>query len=351
MSHYLKVALDCIFDEKNFRNEIIWQRNDARGKGSQFKAKKFGSNTDTILFYGKTNKPSINVHQEVSLADPEIREKFHKTDERGELYYTGIPIFSSKSMGPRPNLCYEWKGFKNPHPSGWRLSKDRLNEEFEKGNVVITKKGKLERRKYLKDYLGKPYDNNWNNISPVKGNESTGYPTQKPVELLRRIIKSTTKKGDVVLDPFCGCATTCIAAEELERDWIGIDVSVKAYDLVRERLKKTVLPLFKGDPIFRTDIPTLSSDSLQSTKGFVYVMSNRVHKDMYKVGITKDVKRRLSTYQTSDPHRGFKIEFQIESPKYEEIEAKIIKKFNGDHEWIKGDLDNIISEIKKEAKN
>ena len=79
--------------------------------------------------------------------DSETLKKFNKIDKDGRYYYTGIPIFCAKSMGARPNLCYEWKGFKNPYPSGWRLSKARLEEEYAKGNIVITESGKLERRK------------------------------------------------------------------------------------------------------------------------------------------------------------------------------------------------------------
>ena len=96
-------------------------------------------------------------------------------------------------MGARPNLCYEWRGFVNPHPSGWRLSKERLEEEYQKGNIVIRSDGKLERRKYLEDYKGTSYGNLWDDILPTSGNQRTGYPTQKPLALLDRIIKASSK--------------------------------------------------------------------------------------------------------------------------------------------------------------
>ena len=110
-----------------------------------------------------------------------------------------------------PNLCYEWRGFKNKDSSGWRLSKERLEEEYQKGNIVITKENKLQRRKYLKDYKGVPIGNFWDDINNLQGNENVGYPTQKPIALLERIIKASSKEGDIILDPFCGCATTCVA--------------------------------------------------------------------------------------------------------------------------------------------
>jgi site-specific DNA-methyltransferase (adenine-specific) len=259
-SHYLKIVLDEIFGRENFRNEIIWQRNDARGKGSQFTSKKFGANTDAIFFYTKTNTFFLNSNK--NIIDVDILTRFSKTDENGKKYYTGIPIFRSKSMGSRPNLCYEWRGFKNPHLSGWRLSKERLEEEYQKGNVIITIDGKLERRKYLDDYEGKPIDNNWIDIPRATGKEATGYPTQKPLALLKRIIEASSKTGDVILDPFCGCATTCVAAQQLGRKWIGIDIETKAAEVLIERLEKDGFMdesfkfINKGENfIHRTDVP------------------------------------------------------------------------------------------------
>lgn len=163
-------------------------------------------------------------------------------------------------MGERPNLCYEWRGFVNPHPSGWRLSKERLEEEYQKGNIVIRPDGKLERWKYLKDYRGASYGNIWDDVLPPAGEERTGYPTQKPIALLERIIKASSNTGDIVLDPFCGCATTCVAAERLQRHWIGIDISPKASDLVRVRLENEVglQGFMSGHVIHRTDIPKRS---------------------------------------------------------------------------------------------
>ena len=234
-SHYLKQLMDGIFGRDNFRNEIIWKRNQSTGKGSQFKAKKFGANTDTILFYTKSDnyyfEPYIDVDTDVN-----ILKKFPKIDQDGRRYNTATPIFRSKSMGPRPNLCYEWNGFQNPHASGWRLSKERLEEEYQVGNIVITNHGKIERRAYLDSYKGAPIDNNWTDINRPSGREATGYPTQKPLALLNRIIEASCHKGGLVLDPFCGCATTCVAAQQLGRKWIGIDIEKNAVGVLMERL-------------------------------------------------------------------------------------------------------------------
>ena len=134
-------------------------------------------------------------------------------------------------MGPRPNLCYEWKGFRNPSPAGWRLCKERLEEEFQKGNIVIREDGKLERRQYQEDYPGFKPGNFWEDVPPASGKERQ-YPTQKPLKLLKRIIEASTNEGDVVLDPFCGCGTAVVAAHQLKRKFVGIDISLYATETV-----------------------------------------------------------------------------------------------------------------------
>ena len=254
-SHYLKVVMDSIFGKNNFRSEITWKRATSTQKRSQHRSLRWGNNADMLLYYAASRETSLRPERE--LTEAEIREKFKHVDENGERYYNdSAHIWSTPNMGERPNLCYEWRGFVNPHPSGWRLSKERLEEEYQKGNIVIRANGKLERRKYLKDYKGASYGNIWDDVLPPAGEERTGYPTQKPVALLERIIKASSNKEDIVLDPFCGCATTCVAAERLQRHWIGIDISPKAVDLVRMRLENEV-GLF-GDVIHRTDIPKRS---------------------------------------------------------------------------------------------
>ena len=245
---YLRVLMDSIFGRDLFRNEITWQRTGSAAKGSQHKSKTWGANTDRLLFYsGGTVRPLRE------LTEAEIMKKFPKVDEHGERYNTATPLFCSKTMGDRPNLCFTWKGFTNPHPSGWRLSKPRLEEELEKGNIVITG-DHIERRAYLRDYKGVPAGNLWTDLTLASGSsERVGYPTQKPLALLTRIIEASSNPGDLVLDPFCGCATACVAAEDLGRQWVGIDLSEKAFDLVRERLGLTD---FVAN--HRTDLPTRS---------------------------------------------------------------------------------------------
>ena len=243
MSHYLKLLLDCIFKEQYFKNEIVWKRATSTQKGSQYGYKKWGVNTDSILMYTKNNAYYLAPYIAFSQEDQEqITEKFKHIDEKTnrKYYDDSAHIWRTPNMGARPRLCYEWRGFRNPHPSGWRLSKERMEEEYQKGNFVIKSDGSLQRRKYAEDYLGTPIGNLWTDINPPSGKENTNYPTQKPLALLERIIKASSNVGAVVLDPFCGCATTCVAAEKLDRRWIGIDVSYIAFQLVQTRIKDEV---------------------------------------------------------------------------------------------------------------
>ena len=218
--------------------------------------------------------------------------------------------------------------------------------------------------KYAK---GKIPTNVWTDI-PVNlmMKERTGYPTQKPIALLERIIKASSPKNGFVLDPFCGCATTCIAAEKLGRQWIGIDISIRAYDLVKIRLEKEVKGLeeikqetgeiktqtnvFKRDlEVFAETKPPKRTDRRKEAQNgkYVYVISHKKYKGWYKVGIANNVNSRLNSYQTSDPNRAFKIEFHIRKEKYRECEKHIHATFENQFEWVKGDVKKITEEIKK----
>lgn len=273
MSHYLKITLDAIFSHKNHRNEILWKRHTSFHGGSQHKPKQWGRLTDTILYYSKTKQTTVRPFPTLSVEEREA--KFNLIDKKGRRYYDdSAHIWRTPNMGERPNLCYKWRGFENPHPAGWRLSKKLLEKEYQKGNFVISN-GKLQRRKYESDYVGAPLGNLWTDIEPVfSGKESLGYPTQKPLALLERIIGASSKKGDIVLDPFCGCATACSAAERLSRKWIGIDISPKAVDLLNMRLKREAgLDKFTkgaGILIHRTDIPKRKGQRSPNIKDTLY---------------------------------------------------------------------------------
>ena len=247
-SHYIKALLDSVFGAANFRNEIVWKRATG-GKMSQHTPKRFSQLTDSIFFYAKT--PSVNVRPYRAETDAEIATRFPFIDQRGRRYSNKGILECSPSMGERPNLCYEFKGFTNKHKSGWRLSRERMQEEWDKGAIVI-EDGRLRRRKYADEHPGFPVGSLWTDIG-LAGNdaERVGYPTQKPVALYKRIIAASSNEGDIVLDPFCGCATTLIAAETLNRDWIGIDLWEHAAETLQRRIGFPVHA--RREPPVRTD--------------------------------------------------------------------------------------------------
>ena len=257
MSHYLKLILDSIFGPRNFKNEIIWKRSASAQHGNQFAPKKLGSIHDVLLFYAKDQKRCLLSIPKMPVDAADMRRKFPREDQHGP--YCVVPAFRAPSTGPRPNLCFTWRGVTNPHPSGWRLNKNKLEEEYQKGNIEIKSSSVVVRKTRQASYKGENMGDIWLDVSNVGGNEKLGYPTQKPLMLLKRIISMTTEEGHTILDPFCGCATACSAAEKLDRKWVGIDISAKAYDLVLDRLRREAgMDKFTkgaGIVIHRTDIP------------------------------------------------------------------------------------------------
>ena len=202
---------------------------------------------DSLLFYG----PPIRTDAVRVPLSTDYTEKFYRhRDHRG--LYRHDHIILSASMA-RPNLTYEYKGFTPPF--GWRMTKDKIAALDADNRIAWSASGRPYLKRYLNENKGQVPSAIWTDIPPISGRakERVGYPTQKPVALLERIIKASSNTGDMILDPFCGCATACITAQGLHRQWVGIDISSKAAELVQQRMKDE-LGLF-GKVIHRTDIP------------------------------------------------------------------------------------------------
>lgn len=235
-SHYLKVVLDGVFGFENYRNEIIWERS-KNPKGSQHKNFRWGPSTDTILYYAKSSSAPLNVDSAKSVAsESALEDRFPNEDEIGR--WADGPILCSDSMGPRPNLVYEYKGF-TPGPSGWRVSLDKLRLIDDAGDLYWTAKQRPRRKLRPGPQELNPLSNCWTDIAPInsQAHERLGYPTQKPLVLLERMLRASSKEGDVILDPFCGCGTAVHAAQKLNRQWLGIDITHLAISLIEKRLR------------------------------------------------------------------------------------------------------------------
>lgn len=167
-------------------------------------------------------------------------------------------------MGPRPNLVYAFKGFTPAF--GWRMVREKIEELDKAGRLYWAKTGTPYLVRYLDEQKGEIHDNLWDDIPPInsQAKERLGYPTQKPVALLERIIKASSNPGDVVLDPFCGCGTTIDAAEKNGRRWIGIDITYLAIALIKNRLAHTYGENIQlktvGEPVSFADAEQLAAD-------------------------------------------------------------------------------------------
>ncbi len=240
MSHYLKVMLDAIFGARYFRGEITWLRTTTHND-----AKRWSPNADIILYYAKSDAFTWNpVH--TAHTDRYVQSKYRHDDGDGRLYR----LDNMTSPNPRPNLTYEWMGHEPP-ANGWRYSRERMAELHEAGRIWYPdeKAKRPQLKRYLEEQLGTVVGNVWTDIPPLNSQaaERLGYPTQKPVALMDRIIRASSNRGDVVLDPFCGCGTTVDSAIKLDRRWLGIDVTYIAVGLIQARLKDTY-----GDGIAKT---------------------------------------------------------------------------------------------------
>ena len=235
-SHYLKVVLDAIFGQENFRNEIIWQRS----TGKSLSTRRLPNNHDVVLVYSISDAlqwfdaEAFLPYDEQEL-DAKTAGKYRHRDSDGRLYRLDSLINPNRN---RPNLTYEFLGVTRV----WRWTKQRMEQGYQEGIVVQTAPGRVpQMKRYLDEQRGRPLGDVWADIPPINSRaaERLGYPTQKPMALLERIIKLATVEGDVVLDPFCGCGTTVDAAQKLGRRWIGIDVTTLSIDLIDARLRHT----------------------------------------------------------------------------------------------------------------
>lgn len=230
-SHYLKMLMDAVFGPTSFRNEIVWKRQSAHNDARR----KFADVTDSILYYVRSSSSKFYVVRRP--LDPGYVASFYRHKSQAGRVYR---LSDLRSPNPRPNLTYDYKGYK-PHPNGWAVCRERMEQLDREGRLEFPKKktGRIQLRRYLDENPGAVVPSLWDDILPLHGSdrERLGYPTQKPESLLERILLASTVEGDLVLDPFCGCGTTIAAAQKLHRHWIGIDITHLAISLMKHRLK------------------------------------------------------------------------------------------------------------------
>lgn len=233
--HYIKVLLDEIFGENNFRSEIVWRRTYA-GKTI---SRKIPQNSDYILWYSKSDQYLFSpMTRELSESDI---ASFTKDDNDGRGKYQTVSL--QKVSGPTPGTSYVYldnqkRKWKCP-TKGWRMIEEKLKALENDGRLYITDKTMREKY-YLSERLekGKQIDNIWTDIGNLNRsqNEIVNYPTQKPEALIERIVNACSKSGDIVLDAFAGSGTTCAVAEKLKRRWVAIDCGKFAIYTIQKRM-------------------------------------------------------------------------------------------------------------------
>ena len=235
-SHYLKLVLDAVFGVENFRNEIVWKRTFAHGNVSRG----YGDITDTIFYYTKSNSFVWN-QLFTKMTSAKAEKVYSQSDSDGRRWQS----VTLRNPGVRPNLHFPFTASNGvtyqPHPNGWSCNIERLQKYDAENRLHFPTKegGALRLKMYEDESPGARLQSLWDDIPPISANaqERLGYPTQKPLALLERIIAASSNPGDLVLDPFCGCGTAVHAAQKLHRRWIGIDVTHLAITLIEKRMK------------------------------------------------------------------------------------------------------------------
>ena len=235
-SHYLKLLLDGVFGADKYKSEIVWKRTSAHANSTR----NFAGVHDIILLYSKSSSPTYN-EGFTSYSDAYIAEHFVHVDTDGRRFRRS----DLRNPGVRANLRYDYAASNGitykPHPNGWAVSREVLERFDREGRLFFPKKedARLRKKIYLDESPGVPATDLWDDLPPIHASaaERLGYPTQKPLALLERIIAASSNEGDVVLDPFCGCGTAIHAAQKLGRRWIGIDITHLAISLIEKRIK------------------------------------------------------------------------------------------------------------------
>ena len=234
---YLRVALDGLFGASCRVNTVTWKRNHANNAVTR----SYGRISDTILFYAKQPAKATWSQPYGELSKRELKR--YKKDNEGRFYKCDN-LTAPKTPNTDNARRFEWKGTTPSASRVWAHSKEAMDALYAKGLIELGKNGKAKLsgfKRYLDGHPGAKVQSIWTDIYPLSGKnkERTGWPTQKPLTLLERIIKASSNPGDLVLDPFAGCGTTLVAAEQLNRQWIGIEQNPTAASVLQHRLPNT----------------------------------------------------------------------------------------------------------------
>ncbi|MGI6004210.1 MAG: site-specific DNA-methyltransferase [Christensenellales bacterium] len=256
IGHYVKILLDEVFGEENFRNEIVWKRK----QGNLGQRNQYGIVTDSIFFYSMSESYVFTTPL-TSDGQEDYLSRFKHDDGDGRLYRTSPLISPSYS----PSLVYEYKGY-SPPSNGWSVSRETMERYEAEGRLKFPKDKaqRIERKQYLDEWDGSPVQNLWTDIfviNPV-ATERLDYATQKPEALLERILNASSNEGMLVADFFGGSGVTAAVAHKLRRRFIHCDIGLNSIQTTRDRLKAEdaafdVLEIRDGVSLYRNPVQTM----------------------------------------------------------------------------------------------
>jgi len=226
IGHYVKILMDEIFGARNFRNDIARIKCNPKN----FHRRAYGNVKDLILFYSRSKEPTWN-EPTAAYSDEDMSRLFKKTDGAGRKYTT-IPLHAPGETA-NGETGRAWRGLLPPKGRHWRSKPDVLEDWHARGLIEWSANGVPRKKIFADEASGKRAQDIWDFKDP----QYPQYPTEKNLDLLKRIVSASSNPGDLVLDCFCGSGTTLIAAEQLRRSWIGVDASKQAIAVARKRLQ------------------------------------------------------------------------------------------------------------------
>jgi adenine-specific DNA-methyltransferase len=266
MVFHIKVLMDKIFGAANFRSMITRKK----CKSKNFTKNSFGNISDYILFYTKSNNTVWNKQYE-QWTDEKILKEYPFIEEGTRRRYKRVPIHAPGTRNGETGKM--WRGMMPPEGKHWQFIPDKLEELDKNGEIYWSSNGNPRRKVYLDESNGIAFQDIWLDYLDInnQNTHTTGYPTEKNINMLKRIILASSNKGDLVMDCFAGSGTTLVAADELERNWLGIDIGNEAIKVILNRFQNGTQTLDEhiGNKKENKKIPDLFSESITEEKDLI----------------------------------------------------------------------------------
>ena len=274
MLFHLKIIMDEIFGEKNFKNLITRRKCSSKN----YTKNQYPNVNDYILFYSKSNNYTWN-RPGMPASKEWINKEYNKVDNKGR--YKLVPIHAPGVRNGETGK--EWKGMLPPEGKHWQMKPSKLDDLDEKGHIHWSKNNNPRRKVYLPENKELPLTDYWDHYRDAhhQSIKITGYPTEKNMDMLKKIIFASSNEGDLVLDPFCGSGTTLHAASEMNRQWIGIDQSFLAIETTMSRLLNGLEPM--GDFVNKNQKETIKQENIWDTKVNFVVDSKTLQSNIKEV--------------------------------------------------------------------